>query len=183
MARSAPLTAVSGAGMIIMGVTAVVGAYIAAQRRSVDWWIYVWLAVACVGCFTGALSLILKARRTQSANWFIASHKFALGLFPPIFAGIILTEIFYERSLENLMPGLWLLLYGVGVVSGGTFSVRVVPLMGLCFVALGIAAFYVPHADTMMVWGPLTAADALLVLGFGGLHILFGAIVAWKYGG
>jgi hypothetical protein len=71
---------------------------------------------------------------------------------------------------------MWLLLYGAGVVSGGGASVRVVPLMGACFMAAGAAALLWPG-------GAATGGDILLAAGFGGLHIVFGTIIAVKYGG
>jgi hypothetical protein len=71
------------------------------------------------------------------------------------------------------MPGTWMLLYGLGVLTGGAASVRVVPLMGLCFVGIGAAALFAPP-----LWG-----NWLLAAGFGGVHIVFGTIITVKYGG
>ncbi|HEY0783493.1 MAG TPA: hypothetical protein VGE98_13625, partial [Thermoanaerobaculia bacterium] len=100
-------------------------------------------------------------------------RRFALGLFPPLFAGAVLTLVLFAQGSVWLLPGLWLLLYGTGIVTGGAFSVRTVPVMGLGFVALGAIALAAPPA-----WG-----DALLAAGFGGLHLLFGGIIARRHGG
>ena len=59
------------------------------------------------------------------------------------------------------------------MISAGTFSVRVVPLMGIGFMALGAIALATPAA-----WG-----DAWLAAGFGGLHVAFGLVIARRHGG
>jgi hypothetical protein len=99
-------------------------------------------------------------------------RKVAFSLSPPLFAGALMTVVLYRAGLTNAIPGLWLLLYGTGVVTGGMFSVSVVPIMGLCFMALGAAAFLAPGF-----------ADWFMAGGFGGLHIVFGVIIARRYGG
>ena len=71
------------------------------------------------------------------------------------------------------LPGCWLLLYGVSGATGGALSVRVVPVMGVLFMALGVAAFIAPSG-----WG-----NIFMAAGFGGLHIIFGATIARHYGG
>jgi len=94
-------------------------------------------------------------------------------LLPPILAGGLITIVLVRAGLTNAIPGVWLLLYGTGVVTGGMFSVPVVPLMGLCFMSLGALSLFAPHAF----------ADWFMAAGFGGLHVVFGVIIARKYGG
>ena len=100
-------------------------------------------------------------------------RKVAFSLSPPIFAGAIVTVVLYRAGLTSAIPGLWLLLYGTGVVTGGMFSVSAVPIMGLCFMALGATAFF----------APAEFANWLMAAGFGGLHIVFGVIITRRYGG
>ena len=92
---------------------------------------------------------------------------------PPLLAGAVLTAVLVQAGSYMALPGLWLLLYGAAVVTGGAFSVRIVPGMGLCFMALGAISLLAPSA-----WG-----NWFLMLGFGGLHILFGTIIARRHGG
>jgi hypothetical protein len=101
------------------------------------------------------------------------ARRFLLGLTPPLVAAAILSIVLFSAGLTTAIPGTWLLLYGAAVVSGGTYSVRPVPVMGVCFMVLGIAAFVAPES-----WSNL-----LLAIGFGGLHIFFGAVIARRYGG
>jgi hypothetical protein len=100
-------------------------------------------------------------------------RKLALSLGPPIVTGAMLTAVLFEAGLLWPLPGMWLLLFGTGVIAAGSYSVRVVPLMGASFMMLGVFALLAPAT-----WG-----NALMALGFGGLHIFFGLLIAWRYGG
>ena len=100
-------------------------------------------------------------------------RRFLFSLTPPLVAAVVLTVVLQQMGASEAIPGTWLLLYGAGVVTGGTFSVRPVPVMGLSFMVLGVVAFVAPVA-----W-----SNALLAAGFGGLHIVFGSIIARRYGG
>jgi hypothetical protein len=173
MEGAAYFTAVSGIGEMTVGLTALAAAYLAVRQATAWGWLLVWLWEALAAFLITAGAIVWKARRSGADLFSRPGQRFALGLFPPLIAGALLTPaLFSSGNLESL-PGLWLLLYGTGVVTGGAFSVRTVPVMGLAFMALGTVALLAPAA-----W-----KDALLAAGFGGLHLVFGAVIARRHGG
>src|SRR5882724_11640354 len=121
----------------------------------------------------GGWAMALKARRGGTSVLSYSGRRFVLSYVPPLAVGVLLTLVLVRAGLYSALPGTWLLLDGTGVVTGGAFSVRVVPLMGLCFMALGAVALFGPAA-----WG-----NPFMAAGFGGLHIVFGLIIARRYGG
>lgn len=166
-------TAVPGWGGVAMGVTALVAAVIAAGRATPEGWLSVWAFEALVAAGIGAWAVERKARRVGLPVLSGTGRKVLLGFTPPTLAGIVLTGALWKTGESVLIPGTWLLLYGVAVVAGGIFSVRVVPMMGMCFMVLGaVALLLLPNA-----------ADLLMALGFGGLHVVFGTIIARGHGG
>lgn len=183
LARSAPFTAVPGWGLIGMGCWALLGGWIASWRLTLEWWVYGWLAVAVAGCLTGLAGMLIKMRGQPRPRRLFALRRFAFSLFPPILAGALLTQVFYDNNLETYLPGMWLMLYGAGVVTAGAFSVPALPLMGLVFIFLGYWAFHPPVAPETALLGTLRMMDVCMALGFGGIHIVFGAIIVRRYGG
>jgi hypothetical protein len=173
MENAASFTVVPGWGGVAMGLTALATACVAPRPSSAKAWIITWLAAALCAFAVGALAIYWKARRVGTPVLTRPGRKFLLSLFPPLLAGAVISGAIYGTGLGQLLPSIWLLLYGVGVISAGTFSVRVVPVMGLCFMLAGIAALFCPAA-----W-----ANAVMAAGFGGPHILFGTIIARRYGG
>jgi hypothetical protein len=187
MSRTAEFTAVSGWGGVAMGVTALGAAALAAQQPDVSGWLRVWAAEALVGFAIGAWTTARKAQRHSAPLLSGQGRKFLLGLAPAIFAGIVVTLAVYGFDLDagsdavrtetalstRLLPGLWLLLYGAGVVSAGMFSIRLVPLLGALFLLVGTLALLSSAA-----W-----ADAWMAVGFGGLHIVAGLSIIRGHGG
>jgi hypothetical protein len=173
MERATAFTAVPGWGGVAMGITAcAAGATARARLTPVDW-LLTWLGAAVVALTIGGLAMRAKARRAGTPVLTYSGRRFVLSFVPPLLVGGLLTAVMVRADLHAALPGTWLLLYGTGVVTGGAFSVRVVPLMGICFMLLGAAALFGPPS-----WG-----DPLMVAGFGGLHIVFGSIIARRYGG
>ena len=170
MERSAVFTAVPGWGAVGVGLIGFTAATLSGPPAAASGWLLTWIAAAIVAVLVSCAATWWKLRRTEAASG-RALRNCALGLAPAVVAGAVLTYALWSEDLWSLMPGVWLLLYGVGVVTGGAFSVRAVPLMGLCFMVLGCAALGSAYDEQ------------LLAFGFGGLHIVFGAIIARKYGG
>jgi hypothetical protein len=172
MERAGSFTAVPGWGFVLMGATALVTTAVTFGLDSRELWFVAWMAEAILAVIIGILATVRKAG-TRRAFLQGPGRQFALSLLPALVGGAILTGALFQLRLWGLMPGVWLLLYGVAVMSCGTYSVKVVPLMGAGFIALGTAALLAPWS-----W-----ALALLAAGFGGLQIVFGGVIARRYGG
>jgi hypothetical protein len=173
MERATAFTAVPGWGGVGMGLLALGAAAIAETRLTRTEWLVTWLATSGLGLTLGGWTMTAKARRAGTTVFSYSGRRFVLSYVPPLLVGGLLTGMLVRAGLWSALPGTWLLLYGTGVVTGGAFSVRVVPLMGLCFMALGAVALFAPPA-----WG-----NFLMAAGFGVLHIVFGLIIARRYGG
>jgi hypothetical protein len=173
MERATAFTAVPGWGGVAMGAVALVAAAAAETRLTPAEWLATWLGASVVALTLGGWSMHRKARRAGTTVFSYSGRRFVLSYVPPVAVGALLTVVLVRAGLYQALPGTWLLLYGTGVVTGGAFSVRVVPLMGFCFMALGVVALFGPAG-----WG-----NALMALGFGGLHIGFGWTIARRYGG
>jgi hypothetical protein len=172
MSRAGRFTAVPGWGGVLMGATALATAALARGAPGTQW-IRWWLGEAAVAILIAIVTMMRKARRMQSSLLAAPAKRFALAYVPPLAAGAVLTAAFVDNGLTPRLPGCWLLLYGVGIATGGALSVRPVQVLGLLFMALGAASFAAPAA-----WG-----DLFMAAGFGGLHIIFGLIIARNYGG
>ena len=173
MESAAAFTAVPGKGGVAMGITALAAAALAARQQNSFRWLFVWMAEALVAIAIGFISARVKLRKLESPAIGGPAVKFLLALLPSIFIGALLTLVLFRNGLSAELPGVWLLIYGTGVLSGGAFSVRVVPLMGMCFLVLGTAAVLAPP-----MWG-----NWFLAGGFGVLQIIFGGIIARRFGG
>jgi hypothetical protein len=173
MERSAVFTSVPGYGGALMGATAIGAAFIAYNQTTIQGWLIVWLTEAILAVSIGLFALWQKSKTSGESLTSVPAKKFAFAFAPPIVAGIILTTLFYYRGFYEFLPCVWLTLYGTAVVTGGAYSVKIVPIVGWVFIALGAVAAFTPAS----------AGNFLMALGFGVLHIVFGFIVARRYGG
>ncbi len=172
--RAGSFTAVPGWGGVVAGLTALGAAAVAWMYQTPPGlWLVIWLAE---GVLAGSIGVFAVAWKAKSAGVPLLSgpgRRFALSFTPPLLVGALLTAVLWHEGLVRILPGVWLMLYGTAVVTGGAFSIEIVPLMGLCFMILGAVALFSSRA-----WG-----DGFMAAGFGLLHVVFGALIARRYGG
>jgi hypothetical protein len=172
MEQTATFTAFSGGSLLVIGATAILAAVIAPSDPAMPGWLATWLGEAALALTIGVTGTLRKTVAAGEPLWSGPALKFAFGVAPSLVVGALLTSAL-ARERATLLPALWLLLYGAGLIAGGLFSLRVVPAVGVAFMALGVLALI----------GPAGWWNVLLAVGFGGLHAVFGVIVASKYGG
>ncbi|MCS7026424.1 MAG: hypothetical protein NZV14_16630 [Bryobacteraceae bacterium] len=173
MERASSFTAVPGWGGFWIGVTAACAAVLARRQKTSQEWLAIWLLEGLLALAIGVFSLHRKALKSGTNLLSLPARRFWLSFAPPLLTGALLTLVHSGKNQFDLLPGIWLTLYGVGVITGGAFSVRIVPAMGMGFVGLGAISFFAPPA-----WG-----NWFLLAGFGGLHMAFGILIARRYGG
>jgi hypothetical protein len=173
MSRAGQFTAVPGWGGVAIGATALVTAALAAHAPTRTAWLLWWFGDAALAILIAVVTMSRKARRQDVPLLAAPARRFAFAYVPPLAAGAVLTAAFLDAGLSTRLPGCWLLLYGVAIATAGTLSVRVVQVLGLVFMALGAASFA----------APASAGNAFMAAGFGGLHIIFGVIIARNHGG
>lgn len=173
MEAAGAFTAVSGWGMVAVGTVATVAAVIASSRHSPVQSLYVWLGAAVLATIIMLWAIVRKARKARMPLLSGPGRKFVLSFSPPMVVGALITIVLYRAGLPETIPGMWLLLYGTAVVAGGAFSVKIVPVMGICFMLAGTLALFTPTS-----WN-----DWIMAAAFGGLHIGFGIPIARRHGG
>lgn len=173
MERAGSFTAVSGWGMCATGAIAIVAAVVGGLDPSSERWMLAWFGALLGSVLVSGWGTVRKARGAGLPLLSGPGRKVLLAFSPPMFVGALLTLVLVRVEQMALLPGAWLLLYGTAVTAAGAFSVRIVPAMGGCFLLLGAIA----------VLSPPLVAQLLMVLGFGGLHLVFGLAIARGHGG
>ncbi|MEP7346997.1 MAG: hypothetical protein ABI877_17130 [Gemmatimonadaceae bacterium] len=173
MERAGTFTAISGWGIVAAGLTAIPAGLVAALQSSELRWLATWVGAAIVALGISGILTIRKARALGVPVTSGPGRKLVLAFAPALLAGALITLVLIQHGLTDLLPGIWLVLYGAGVAAGGALSVPIVPVMGVSFMLLGAGALIAPAG-----W-----QEWFMLAGFGGLHIVFGVRIARRYGG
>ena len=181
MERSAVFTAVPGWGMVLIGCSALPAAWVASRHAFDLRWLQIWIADAALAIAASAIAIWRKAAR-HGLPWTSGpARKVAVSFAAPVVAAALLTLPMLRAGLGYALPGMWLLLYGCGVITSGAFSVPIVPLMGICFMGLGASTLLIPLVSAQHF--PLAFGNWAMVAGFGALHTIFGFWIARRHGG
>ena len=173
MRSAGTFTSVPGKGGVAMGVVGCIALWLGSRMNTPVGMLGVWIAAAPIAAVLGGVFMIAKARQRDAALSGIIARRFFAGLAPPILVAAVLTWLLLAQGATDVVPAMWLMLYGAGAIGGGAFSVRPVIAMGAGFVVLGVVSALTPAS-----W-----ANAWLGAGFGGLHIVFGSLIARRHGG
>lgn len=166
---AARLLAVPGSAGVAMGSVGLIAAVLAAQPVLASRWLEIWLGAGIAAFLCGSALMVHQAVRAESALYRGPARRFLLCLCPPLAAGAVITLALWKHGAPDMIPGIWLLLYGCGVAAASTQTIRIVGAMGVAFAALGVCALALPPA-----YGNL-----FLGAGFGGLHLVFGILIGW----
>lgn len=172
MEAAGTFTAVSGWGQVVIGLTAIAAALVGDRMPDAQSWVLVWTAEAILAGIIAVWFMWHKAKSASLPLLTGSARKLLFSFSPAFVVGMVVTVAFLQQGMVSLLPGVWMLLYGTGVVAAGAFSVRIVPVMGAAFIAAGAVALFTPAWNT-----------SVLIAGFGGLHIIFGVLIARRHGG
>lgn len=160
--------AIPGSAGFAMGGIGLAAAGLSLMPDFEQYWLPIWLVAAPLAAIVGALLLANSGSLATFVATGTPGRKLALGLLPSLFAGAVMTAVLWSADRTMAIPGTWLLLYGCGLISASISTTAIVARMGLCFTGLGVVALL----------GPAMLQIPLLALGFGGLHIIFGILIA-----
>jgi hypothetical protein len=172
MEGAAAFTTLSGAGLVAIGLSALAAGAVAGRTPGATW-LGVWIVEAALALAVGVLTTAWKTRAARLPLLAGPLRKFGLALAAPLLVGTVLTIALARAGFHAVLPGAWLMLYGSGLLAGGAFSIRLVPVMGACFLGLGVAT----------TLAPASLGSPALLVGFGGLHVVFGLLVSRGHGG
>jgi hypothetical protein len=184
LAAAGHISTVPGKGLVVIGGLALAAVGVNLLVTGAPWaprgdaaavssGLWVWLALLAAAVLAGGVSMRRKAQRTQQAFWSPVLRKALWGYAAAMLLGSVLTGSLLEAGLLELLPEIWLGCYGVALVAAGSYSVSPVRWMGMCFLLSAVGAALTP-ASFGLAW---------LALGFGWVHIAFGAYIAWRHDG
>lgn len=188
MEKSSRFISLSGLSGVMAGIYALVGAAIAYNlvytsqdlvydqlmirdvRGNVLNLLLIAVGVLVAAVLTGIYLTRKKARKQGLKTWDESAKRSLINLLIPLIAGGILVVIFYQHGLIGMIAPVTLIFYGMGLINASHYTYRDIRLLGISEVILGLIASAVIGYG-LLIWA----------LGFGVLHIIYGALMYFKY--
>lgn len=141
-----------------------------ARQEITDFILLDGIAVLVAALLMGIFFTVRKARRQGLSVWNPTSKRLVRALLVPLVTGGIFCLALIRFNLIWLTFPTTLIFYGLALYSGSKYTVRDVEYLGLSEVGLGLLGlFWMGYS--LLIWA----------LGFGVLHIIYGAMMYFKY--
>ncbi|KYG78057.1 hypothetical protein [Roseivirga spongicola] len=188
MEKSSRFISLSGLSGVMAGIYALIGAYVAWKlaytsetlvydqlivrdvRGNLTWLMLDAAAVLLLAIITGVYLTRQKAKKQGVKTWDKTAQRLLINLLIPLATGGILVVIFYYQGLIGLIAPTTLIFYGLGLINASYYTYRDVRFLGISEVVLGLVASAVIGYG-LLIWA----------IGFGVLHIIYGAMMYFKY--
>jgi hypothetical protein len=164
---AAASVAVPGSAGLAMGSIGLLAMVASSTSSLHEYWLAVWLVAAVLGGGVGSALMTRPASLRGLSLYGTPLRKFALGLFPALVGGAVMTAVHWANGNLHAIPGTWLLFYGCALISASVAATSMIAFMGSAFAALGLLALLAPDRWQILLLGA----------GFGGLHVLFGLLI------
>jgi hypothetical protein len=187
MHKSSRFMSLSGLSGIMAGVYALIGAFFA--KTKYDEFvnssngnysssttilnlelILIALTVITLAIITGIILTYRKAKKSEQSMWDSSSKRLLFNFFVPLFAGGLFCLSLIQYQVYGLVAPATLIFYGLACLNASKYTVGDVRYLGISNIILGlISTQFIGYG--LYFWA----------LGFGGLHIFYGAIMYFKY--
>lgn len=174
-------TAVPGKCLMVAGLAALAGVAVNIFVTGAPWnpgadqehALAAWAAVLVISLAIVSFGIYRKSRQMKTRIQAPLLRKLVWGLSPALFVGGLLTHFALQSHNLEYLPTIWLGCYGTAVVNGGLVSVAPVRYLGLSLLLAAAGSAFFP-AGMGLTW---------MAAGFGWLHLVFGAYIAWRHNG
>ena len=182
MEKSSKFTSINGLSLVFAGIIAVIGGWCAnnilsfkcGYAKHIDTQILPLLITALVvlALSVGIIALFSwrKSRKNHQSLLNSITLRAAYNLFVPLAAGGLFSLLLLLRGDVAIVAASTLIFYGLALINASKYTFSELHFLGICEVIIGLlAAIYLYHG---IYWW---------TIGFGVLHIIFGAIMYFKY--
>lgn len=183
MERSTRFISLSGLSGVFAGIFALIGAGIAYNKIAeanlslavVDASFYLFFIIDALCVLVASLAFgifftVRKAKRKGQSIWDSSAQRLIINLLIPLAAGGLFCLVLLFHGLFVLVAPVTLLFYGVSLINASKYTLHDIRALGICQIILGLLA------SAFLGYGIIFWA-----IGFGVLHILYGAIMYYKY--
>jgi hypothetical protein len=133
---------IAASGLLAFAVAAVQAHWFAASEHDFSEFLALWVATAALSVILSAWETVTRARRLHDGFAREMTHAAVEQFLPAIVAGILLTVVLVKATPQTtwMLPGLWELIFSLGIFASCRFLPRPMFAVGLWYLAAGLAA-------------------------------------------